>query len=192
MKKLLQFLLNYPSTHLPIHPSTHPPIHPSTHPPIHPSTHSLKKHLLILSFFLFPFLVGCATKTTPVFVTIKSPQIKISDEGFLKEGIGYKEIIIYKLGNVPLKFILKEDVICINDKCINKYTFMQKYFSGYNKDFFDKILNKKPILNNNIKKTDEGFIQKSTNFTYIVKKDSVLFKDRKKGIVIFIKYLKDS
>ena len=175
MRKLLQFLLNNPFTHL----------------PIHSLTHLLKKHLFPFSFFLLPFLVGCATKTTPVFVTVKSPQIKISDEGFLKEGIGYKEIIIYKLGNVPLRFTLKENKICLNNECINKYMFMKKYFNGYDKDFFDKILNKKPLRKGDIKKTSSGFIQKSFNFIYVVKKESVFFKDRQKGIIIFIKYLKE-
>jgi len=175
MKKLLQFLLNYLFTHS----------------LIHSFTHSLKKYLFPLSFFLLPFLVGCSTKTTPIFVTINSPNIKVSDEGFLKEGFGYKEIIIYKAGNAPVRFTLKKDKICVNNKCFNKYLFIKRYFNGYSKDFFDKILAKEPLTNENIKKTSEGFVQKSTNFIYIVKKNSVLFKDKSRHIIVFIKYLKE-
>jgi len=149
-----------------------------------------KNVLLIFHFSLFIFIIGCATKTTPVFVTINSPQIKISDEGFLKEGVGYKEIIIYKAGSIPISFVLEKNKICINSRCINKYSFMKKYFKGYKKDFFDKILNKKP-LKGKIKKISDGFIQKSDNFIYIVRKNRILFKDKKRRIVIFIKYLKD-
>ena len=163
--------------------------------PIYPSTHliisSFTRFLLPIFLFLLPFLSGCATKTTPVFVTIKSPQIKLSDEGFLKEGLGYKEIIIYKAGSIPVKFLLKQNQICVNNKCFNKYLFIEHYFYGYKKDFFDRILSKKPLSLKNIKKINGGFIQKSKNFLYIVKKNSVLFKDKKRKIIIFIKFLKE-
>ncbi len=142
----------------------------------------------LISIFFF---IGCATKTTPVYVSIKSPKIRVSDAGFLKEGIGYKEIIIYKAGNAPVKFVLKENRICINDKCYNKFMFMKRYFRGYEKDFFDKILSKKPLSLKNLQKTKDGFIQKSKNIVYIVKENSVLFKDRKRHIIVFIKYLKE-
>ena len=141
----------------------------------------------IFIFFLI-FLAGCATKTEPVFVTFKSPKIKISDEGFLKQGFNYKELTIYKAGSVPLKFLIKNDEICLNNNCINKYYFIKKYFNEDDKDIFDIILDKKPFKNIKIIKTKDGFIQKS-RFFYKVTKDSVLFKD--KNLIIFIKYLKE-
>ncbi len=144
----------------------------------------------IFHFTFFIFLVGCATKTTPVFVSIYSPQIKISDEGFLKEAPGYKELIIYKLGSEPVSFTLKENKICVNYHCFNKKDFMQKYFKGFKKDFFDKILNKEPLSVGIITKTSNGFIQKSKNIIYMVKKNEVLFKDRQRKIIIFIKFLR--
>ena len=165
------------------------PIHPFTHSPIY----FLKKFFLPLSYFLISlsfFLTGCAVKTTSVFVTINSPKIKIADEGFLKEGFGYKQLIIYKAGNEPVKFTLKQNEICINNECVNKYVFMQKYFKGLKKDVFDKILNKKPLALKFYKKTKDGFIEKSENIYYRVSKNSVLFKDKKEKTVIFIKYLR--
>jgi len=145
----------------------------------------------ILNFIFFIFIIGCASKTTPIFVTIKSPKIKISDSGFLKENVGYKEIIIYKAGSVPVKFILKKDKICVNNQCFNKYLFVKRYFNGYEKDFFDKILDKQPLKKGELKKISNGFIQKSNNFIYIVKKDSIFFKDKSKNIIIYVKYLKE-
>ena len=145
----------------------------------------------LIYFVLFIFFIGCAPKTTPIFVTINSPKIKISDEGFLKEGFGYKEIIIYKVGNFPIKFLLKQNQICVNNKCFNKYFFIKHYFYGYEKDFFDKILSEKPLSLKFIKKTSNGFVQKSKYIIYIVKKNSVLFKDKKRKIVVFIKFLKE-
>ena len=147
-----------------------------------------KIFLLIVNFFFFIFIFGCSVKTTPVFVTLNSPKIKISDEGFLKQGLGYKELTIYKAGNVPLKFLIKDNEICLNNKCINKYYFIKTYLNEEDKNIFDTILDKKPFKNIKIKKIKDGFIQKK-GFFYKVTKNSVLFKD--KNIIIFIKYLKD-
>ena len=145
----------------------------------------------ILNCTFYIFLAGCAVKTTPVFVTLNSPEIKISDEGFLKQSFGYKELIIYKAGNVPVKFLIKDNEICVNNKCINKYYFMKHYFNGLNKDFFDKILDKKPLSLKSYKKIKDGFIQKSANIFYKVTKNSVLFKDKNTKTIILIQYLKD-
>ena len=149
-------------------------------------------HLLRIPHFSFLislfFFMGCATKTEPIFVTLKSPKIKISDEGFLKKGINYKELVIYKAGNLPLKFLIKDNEICFNNKCINKYYFIKKYFNESNKNIFDTILDKKPFKDIKIIKTKDGFIQKS-NFFYKVTKNTVLFKD--KNLIVFVKYLKE-
>ncbi len=149
-----------------------------------------KLSFYIFHFTFFIFLAGCATKTIPVYVNINSPQIKVSDEGFLKEAPGYKQLIIYKAGNEPVSFTLKQDEICINNNCINRYIFMQKYFRGLKKDIFDKILNKEPLSLGFYQKTKDGFVEKSENIYYRVSKNSVLFKDKKEKITIFIKYLR--
>ena len=149
----------------------------------------MKKIFLLIVSFLF-FIFGCSTKTTPVFVIIKSPQIKISDEGFLKQGFGYKELTIYKAGNVPVKFLIKNNEICLNNKCINKYYFIKNYLNEEDKNIFDTILDKKPFENVKIVKIKNGFIQKK-GFFYKVTKDSVLFKDKKNNILVLITNLKD-
>jgi hypothetical protein len=46
--------------------------------------------------------------------------------------------------------------------------------------FFDKII-----------KVKDGFLQKNKRFYYLATKQKVLFKDRKRDIVILIKNLKD-
>ena len=148
------------------------------------------KRFFIFHFTLFIFFIGCAVKTTPVFVTINSPKIKIADEGFLKEGSGYKELIIYKAGSEPVSFTLEENKICVNNHCFNKKDFMKKYFKGLKEDVFDKILNKEPLSFGFYKKTKDGFIEKSENIYYQVSKNSVLLKDKKEKTVIFIKYLR--
>ena len=145
----------------------------------------------LISFFpflIFIFFIGCATKSEPIFVTIKSPKIKVSDSGFLEKGINYKKLIIYKAGTKPIEIILKENRICFNKKCFNKYLFLKNYFGIEDKNFFDTILDKKMFKNVKIKKIKNGFIQKS-KFFYKVTKNSILFK--KKGLIIYIKFLKE-
>ena len=147
----------------------------------------MKKNILyFLLFIFFIFLIGCASKTTPIFVTIKSPKIRISDEGFLEEGTGYKKLVIYKLGSTPITIILKNNLACINNKCINKYIFVKKYFNIDDKNIFDIILNKKPFDNVKIIKIKDGFIQKK-GFFYKVTNNIVLFK--RKNLIIYIKFL---
>ena len=140
----------------------------------------------ILHFLFFVFIIGCASKTTPVFVSIKSSKIKVSDEGFLEKGIGYKKLVIYKLGSTPITIILKNNLVCINNKCINKYFFVKKYFNIDDKNIFDIILDKKPFDNVKIIKIKDGFIQKK-DFFYKVTDSIVLFK--KKNLIIYIKFL---
>ena len=141
-------------------------------------------------FFALLFL-GCSTKTTPVYLTFNTPKIKISDQGFLKEGFGYKKIIIYKAGIKPFEIVLKNSSVCFNNKCMDKKRFIKDIDKNYPLDLLDDILNHKPLyfLGKILKKKD-GFIQKNDRFLYIVKKNSVLFKDRKKRAVIMLKYLK--
>ena len=62
----------------------------------------------------------------------------------------------------------------MNNRCINKKLFIKRFFgNSYPSDFLDKILNKKCI---------KGFFCKEY-------KNKIIFKDKKRGIVIFIKEL---
>jgi len=128
------------------------------------------------NLILIAFLAGCSTKTVPIYAVIKTPQIKISDQGFLKEGLGFKEIEIYKAGTIPFKITVKNSYICYNGKCIDKERFIREYISkDYPSDFFDKLLNKECI---------KGYFCKKD-------KNKIIFKDKKRGILILIKEMKN-
>ncbi len=132
--------------------------------------------LYIFHFTLFTFLIGCSVKTTPVYAVIKTPKFKAADQGFVKEGFGYKKLIIYKAANAPVEITLKNSYICLNGKCMDKEKFIKNYMpKGYSPDFFDKILNKE---------CPKGFYCKKS-------KNRILFKDKKNGILIMIKELND-
>ncbi len=147
----------------------------------------------LLFVFLMLFFVGCSVKTTPVYAVIKTPKIKISDQGFLKEGFGYKEIIIYKTGLKPFKVTIKNSYICLNSKCMDKEKFVKEYLNeDYPADIFDLIIEGKPIKNfGKITKIKSGFIQRKEGIFYKVQKDKVLFRDKNQNIVIMVKRLRE-
>jgi hypothetical protein len=135
----------------------------------------IKKIILFtFHFSLFILLLGCAVKTTPVYAVIKTPKIKVADQGFIKEGFGYKKLIIYKAANVPVSITVKNSFICFNGKCIDKSKFIKEFLpEGYPDDFFDKILNKE---------CPGGYFCKKSG-------ERILFRDRKNKILIMIKEL---
>ncbi len=142
--------------------------------------------------FLILFFLGCSTKTTPIYTLIKTPNLKVSDQGFLKEGFGYKEIEIYKAGMAPFKILIKNSLLCINNNCYDKGRFLKSLSPDYPPDLLDKILNRQPLLFfDKIIKVKGGFLQKNERFYYLATKKKVLFKDKKRKIAILIKNLKD-
>jgi len=149
-----------------------------------------KFRIIFFSFVILIFL-GCATKTEPIFMSVNSPKLKFADQGFIKKGLGYKEIVIYKDGIEPVRFVIKNSYICIQNQCFDKKSFMKEYKINYSPDFFDKILDKKTLDFGTIVKTKNGFIEKDKTRFYLVNKNKVLFKDRQNHIIIFIRYLKD-
>ena len=153
----------------------------------------IKKLLFFIFYFtLLIFFTACSMKTTPIYAVIKTPKIKIADEGFMKQGFGYKKIIIYKAGMKPFSVTIKNSFICFNNKCQNKRDVIKSLNKKYPQDFFDKILNQKPLeFLGKIKKIENGFIQKKDGYLYKVTENKVLFKDKNANILILIKYLKD-
>jgi len=151
---------------------------------------NVKFRIIFFSFVILIFL-GCATKTEPIFMSVNSPKLKFADQGFIKKGFGYKEIVIYKDGIEPVRFVIKNSYICIQNQCFDKKRFMKEYKINYSPDFFDKILDKKTLDFGTVVKTKNGFIEKDKTRFYLVNKNKVLFKDRQNHIIIFIRYLKD-
>jgi hypothetical protein len=149
----------------------------------------MKKRFLLI--FLLLFFAGCSVKTIPVYVALRTPKVKVSDEGFLKEGWGYKELEIYKAGFAPIKITLKNSYICLNSHCMDKEKFIKELSPDYPPDILDKIINGKPLsFIGKIIKLKNGFVQKNDRFYYLVAGNKILFKDKKKKIIIFIKKLK--
>jgi hypothetical protein len=146
----------------------------------------MKKYLFIL---LLLFFTGCSYKTTPVEVAFKKDGFAINDQGFLKENNFAKKIEVYQAGNLAFIFIVKNNIICINDKCYDKSLFIHKLNPNYPRNLFETILSHKPFKNIKIKKIKNGFIQNTKNFIYKVTENKVLFKDKQKKFLFLVKKL---
>jgi len=144
----------------------------------------VKKINLLLISLLF---IGCSYKTTPVIVAFKKNNLAINDQGFLKENSFSKKIEVYNVGQLVFVLTLKNNSICINNKCYDKKLFIHSLNSTYPYNLFDLIISKKPLPNIKIKKTKDGFIQKTKNIFYIVTPDKVLFKDKSNNFLFLIK-----
>ena len=143
----------------------------------------MKKYLLIIALLF----TGCSYKTTPIVIAFKKDNFTINDQGFLKENSFSKKIEVYEAGNLAFVFTIKNDSICINNKCYNKTLFIHNLNPTYPTNLFDVILSHKPFKNIKIIKTEKGFIQITKNFIYKVTKNKVLFKDKQKNFLFFVK-----
>jgi hypothetical protein len=146
----------------------------------------MKKYFLILLVILF---TGCSYKTTPVEVAFKKDNFAINDQGFLKENAFAKKIEVYQVGNLAFVFTIKNNSICINNKCYNKNMFIKKLNPNYPSNLFEIILSHKAFKNVKIVKTKDGFIQTTKNFFYKVTENKVLFKDKQKKFLFLVKKL---
>jgi len=143
----------------------------------------MKKYLLILTLLF----TGCSYKTTPVVVAFKKDNLAINDQGFLKENSFSKRIEVYEAGNLAFVFTIKNDSICINNKCYDKKLFINELNPDYPTNLFETILSHKAFKNIKIIKTKNGFIQLSKNFIYKVTENKVLFKDKQKNFLFLVK-----
>jgi hypothetical protein len=146
----------------------------------------MKKYFLILLVILF---TGCSYKITPVQVAFKKDNFAINDQGFLKENSFSKKIEVYQVGNLAFIFTIKNNQICINNKCYNKTMFIKELNPNYPSNLFEIILSHKTFKNIKVIKIENGFIQTTKNFFYKVTENKVLFKDKQKKFLFLVKKL---
>jgi hypothetical protein len=80
----------------------------------------------------------------------------------------------------------------MNSRCMSKEKFVKNLSPDYPPDILDNIINGQPLeFLGKITKIKNGFVQKNGRFYYLVKGNKILFKDRQKNIVVFIKYLRE-
>ncbi len=157
---------------------------------------TLMKYVLIIFIIFFS---ACSVKdyeyTKSKIIIIKSPKIKFADLGYVRNTNKSIELELFLAGK-SIKKIAINHLICVDEGCMSKGSFNGEYLhSSYPNDLLQHILLGNPIYNGkNIKKTDDGFIQKIetqyVEITYKVNKDVIYFKDKKNNIIFKIKEIK--
>ena len=151
------------------------------------------KYLFLIFTLLFS---ACSIKTyehtqAKVFI-IKSPKIKFSDLGYIRNTDTALELELFMAGN-PVEKITINHLICTSEGCMSKGGFNEDYLhSSYPDEILQNILLGKEIYNGKNKtKTADGFTQKIRNLhvdiSYTVNLHVVFFKDRKNRIIFKIK-----
>ena len=150
---------------------------------------------LILVTFILLFSACSITNYTyssPKIITIKSPQIKFSDLGFIRNTDDAIEVELFFAGKVAEQISINH-LICIRDGCMSKSGFNKEYLhKSYPDDILQNIFLGKAIYNaKNRVQTDDGFEQtiknKNVNIAYKVSSQEIYFKDSKNKIIFKIK-----
>ena len=151
------------------------------------------KYILLTFIILF---TACSTKnyeiTKTKIVIIKSPQIKFSDLGYLRNTNKDIELELFMAGKSIQKISINH-LICVSDGCMSKSGFNKDYLNeNYPDSILQNILLAKPIYDGkNLEKTQEGFIQHISSphveIVYKVTQNQVFFKDKKNHIIFKIK-----
>ena len=146
-------------------------------------------------FFITFFLAGCSVKTYEMnvskLIVIKSPQIKYADLGYIRGHGDSLRIELYEMGNV-VKSIEINNFICVDDGCMLKNVFNQKYLSGsYPSDTLENVILGHAIYDGkSLKKLYDGYMQKikdeNVDITYEVTSEGIRFRDSKNGILLKI------
>jgi len=151
------------------------------------------KYILLVFILIFS---ACSTKnyeiTKTKIIIIKSPQIKFSDLGYLRNTENSVELELFMAGKSIQKIAINH-LICVSEGCMTKSGFNEDYLNeNYPDDILQNILLAKPIYDSkNLQKTDVGFTQHISSLhveiTYKVTQNQVFFKDKKNHIIFKIK-----
>ena len=139
-------------------------------------------------------ILGCSNtqpeRSNSVLFSFITPQIRISDAGFIHRYANGTQVQIYSSGTLILNLKLAQN-ICINSACMSRQSFNTKYLNSphYN-EILDDIIAQKAIYDSlNLIQTDCGFRQDFTNFRYEVCDKTAKFIDSKNRIKIIIREL---
>ena len=148
----------------------------------------------LLIFILF--FSACSVKnyeiTQSKLISIKSPKIKFSDLGFIRNSGDSVEMELFMTGKSIEKITINY-LICSHEGCMSKSGFNADYLSKYYPDdILQNIILAKEIYDGkNLVKNTNGFEQyiknENVNIKYIVDSKSIYFKDKTNKILIKIK-----
>lgn len=129
-------------------------------------------------------------------MTIKTPQLKYADGGFLKQIKDKVSIDLFSAGTPFLNIEIGEK-ICLNKICYNKSQFNSQflgdiYYNDILKDIvlFQPIYNKKGLIYDKNGFTQSLHVKKKEIF-YKVDSQNVTFRNKEAKVLLKIKVLKE-
>ena len=148
---------------------------------------------IFLSFILL--FSACSVKnydfTQTKLIIIKSPKIKFSDLGYIRNSDKSIELELFVAGKAIEKITLNH-LVCVSGGCMSRSSFNEDYLNAsYPDDTLQNILLAQPIYESKNKTSlEDGFEQyiqdENVDIKYIVNKDITYFKDRKNRIIFKI------
>ena len=151
------------------------------------------KYILLIFILLFS---ACSIKeyerTQSKIIIIKSPNLKFSDLGYLRNTGDALELELFSAGKAIEKISINH-LICTLENCMSKSGFNKYYLNAaYPDEILQNIFLGKEIYDaKNRIKTDDGFEQtiedENVNIIYKVSSNVIFFKDRKNKIIFKIK-----
>ena len=151
------------------------------------------RYIIIILLFI---LSGCSTKnyqhTKSKIVIIKSPLIKFSDLGYIRNTDNKVSLELFMAGQRIQKIDINR-LVCVDEGCMSKSGFNTEYLHpDYPENLLQNILLGNPIFDTqNLIKKEDGFEQQiftqNINILYKVSAHSIYFKDKANKIIIKIK-----
>ena len=159
----------------------------------------MKYFFHVMIYITLILLSGCSVKQSimlsqPYLITIKTPQMALSDTGFLNQGKAYTQLQIFNAGSVLFNLEMG-DTICLDGRCFEKEDFNRRFFGTehYATLMEDIVLKKALYEGKNHVSLPLGFTQKielpTAHIEYRVEGDMRYFKDSKNGILIRLRPL---
>jgi hypothetical protein len=152
----------------------------------------MKYILLIFTLFFSACSIKNYEQSSPKIIMIKSPQIKFSDLGYIRNSGDAIELELFVAGKVVEKISINH-LICVSDGCMSKSGFNKDYLHpSYPENTLQNILLGKEIYDGENKLiTKDGFEQTIENenvkIIYKVNSKESYFKDSKNKIIFKIK-----
>jgi len=153
----------------------------------------MKYILLAIALFFSACSVKEYERTQTKIITIKSPKLKFSDVGYLRNSSSSIELELFIAGKSIEKFSINRLICTTKEGCMRKSAFNSEYLnSAYPDDILQDMLLAKAIYDGkNMQKESDGFVQNikdsKVDITYRVDKSGVYFRDRKNAIIFNVR-----
>ena len=162
----------------------------------------MKIRKVVVTVLMLLFISGCTAKQLvkeknqeSALITLKTPTMRYSDQGFIYKGSEFVKVEIYSMGQPILSLDINAINICMSlFECMEKSEFNAKVLhASYPPTLLENIFKAQPIFNReNLVQNSNGFTQTlqkegEYNISYSVTNNARTFRDTINKILIKVK-----